>query len=227
MAVNAAIIYKPKKDYSTNSFCHISFVYKLKLLGYLNNDKDVKYMDSEQNNSTKLVSRETQDRRQVFRKKIEKLITEKPQNSYLWNRLSEIEQLQEGWDSDCGKPIPTETIELVLQIITKTLDLNMSEPEVGAVPDGSLDLNWIDQGIYCTLDFKEASIYHYEIGQRKSYVYPKENVVEDFLGEIWARSFGELNTNENLQPSNNINLSTIHREPAVYYWRSKSWEKSG
>ena len=71
--------------------------------------------------------------------------------NYDWVKcLCEIEKLVEGWDGDSAQPIFPSTIEFARQVIP--LVGAEFDPEVGAVMDGSLDLNWVDMGIYCVVE---------------------------------------------------------------------------
>lgn len=96
------------------------------------------------------------------------LLSAKNQNSNLvdistaqWEiQIEKISQLQEGWFDSYGDPIFPKAIAIIRKILQI---VNYSNPEVGAVSDGSLDLNWPDKGIYCTFGMESAYFnYHPE-----------------------------------------------------------------
>lgn len=63
-------------------------------------------------------------------------------------RLLAIAQLGDGWDGDYSLAILPSVLSLCREALSR---LPTQGIEVGAVEDGSLDLNWPDKGVYCNL----------------------------------------------------------------------------
>ena len=87
---------------------------------------------------------------QIVQKELKSLPPPPPKLSpAIEERFNDLTRLEDGWDGDDSvAPIP--------QLLALSRDVLLQlqppiEPEVGAVPDGGVDLVWNDLGIFCTL----------------------------------------------------------------------------
>jgi len=100
-------------------------------------------------------------------------------------RLKRIEALEEGWDGDCAQPANKVVLVKVKEALSVIFFPN---PEVGAVEDGSMDLNWVDKGIYCTFveDSGVVDVYHVPSGYSTRVRYDTVDFADKFKEVICA-----------------------------------------
>jgi hypothetical protein len=79
-----------------------------------------------------------------------------------------IMSLKNGWlDEDSVAP-SKDLIETIKSVVITLLDEGAPEPEVCPVEDGSIDLNWEDKRLYCTLSEEELTIRQLETQTHQS-----------------------------------------------------------
>ncbi len=73
-------------------------------------------------------------------------------------RLEELCQLEANWDGDGAKPIHSEVLAIAREALL-ALSMHLSDPALGAVEDGRLDLSWEREDIFVTLDVDTVRIH--------------------------------------------------------------------
>ena len=94
-------------------------------------------------------------------------------------RVQEIEALSDGWNGENSYAIHLNAIKIVKSVLKHTWWLD--SPEIGAVEDGSLDLNWITLHIYCIFDDEEA---HVQWISFNSLTEPSKSVVFQYTASV-------------------------------------------
>ena len=78
-------------------------------------------------------------------------------------RLRDLSNLTFGWDGEDAMPIDPYIIHIAWIALSTFLSENpkISEPELGAVEDGRMDISWHTNGldVFCTLDRDELRIF--------------------------------------------------------------------
>lgn len=81
-----------------------------------------------------------------------------------------LQRLEKGWSDGEGAPISPALIQKAGDLSAVLCGHGLPEPLVCPVPDGSLDLNWDDHAVYCTMSDASVSF---------TAVLPSGEVVED------------------------------------------------
>jgi len=76
-------------------------------------------------------------------------------------RMRELSMLKRGWDGIDAEPINTDILSLLSELLQL---LEWSSPEIRGVPDGTVDLNWKERGIYCTFTENEIIMRYFPTG---------------------------------------------------------------
>ena len=83
-----------------------------------------------------------------------------PFSRNLKKRFKQLSSLEYGWDDDEAIPVNTSVLDVAYSALQKLLkDLNIPEPEIGAVEDGRFDIFWEQQSCWFTLDKYEVCIH--------------------------------------------------------------------
>ncbi len=79
------------------------------------------------------------------------------------DRLFEFEQAKEGWDGYDADIINKNLLDIVQELVFHLIDDCIRQPELGIVEDGSVDIVWAKEGLYCTIDEEELTITKYQL----------------------------------------------------------------
>jgi hypothetical protein len=64
-------------------------------------------------------------------------------------RLSTLGALEQDWDGEGSIAIPSNVVQYTSHLLLQLSGL--AEPDLGAVPDGGIDIEWSSMGILCTV----------------------------------------------------------------------------
>lgn len=77
----------------------------------------------------------------------------------LEKRFKQLTELKDGWDGDDAIAMNTSVLNMAYDILQKLVkDYHISEPEIGAVEDGRLDISWNHPDCFFTFDEHEVRI---------------------------------------------------------------------